>query len=72
MTGEVLKVIRTLAEQKTTMIIVTHEMAFARDVADRVIFMADGYVVEEGKPSEMFTNPKNERTRAFLSRILNS
>ena len=45
---------------------------FARDVADRVIFMADGYVVEEGKPSEMFTNPKNERTRAFLSRILNS
>ena len=54
------------------MIVVTHEMGFARDVADRVIFMADGYVVEEGKPEEMFTNPKNERTRAFLSRILNS
>lgn len=54
------------------MIVVTHEMGFARDVADRVIFMADGYVVEEGKPGEMFTNPKNDRTKAFLSRILNS
>ena len=54
------------------MIVVTHEMGFARDVADRVIFMADGYVAEEGKPEEMFTNPKNDRTKAFLSRILNS
>ena len=54
------------------MIVVTHEMGFARDVVDRVIFMADGYVVEEGKPEEMFTNPKNGRTKAFLSRILNS
>ena len=54
------------------MIVVTHEMGFARDVADRVIFMADGHVVEEGKPEEMFTNPKNDRTKAFLSRILNS
>ncbi len=54
------------------MIVVTHEMGFARDVADRVIFMEDGYVVEEGKPEEMFTNPKNDRTKAFLSRILNS
>ena len=54
------------------MIVVTHEMGFARDVADRVIFMADGYVFEEGKPEEMFTNPKNDRTKAFLSRILNS
>ena len=54
------------------MIVVTHEMGFARDVADRVIFMSDGYVVEEGKPEEMFTNPKNDRTKAFLSRILNS
>ena len=70
LTGEVLKVIRTLAEQKTTMIIVTHEMAFARDVADRVIFMADGYVVEEGKPERIFTAPKERRTQTFLSRIL--
>lgn len=54
------------------MIVVTHEMGFARDVADRVIFMADGYVVEEGKQEEMFTNPKNDRTKAFFSRILNS
>lgn len=54
------------------MIVDTHEMGFARDVADRVIFMEDGYVVEEGKPEEMFTNPKNDRTKAFLSRILNS
>lgn len=54
------------------MIVVTHEMGFARDVVDRVIFMADGYVVEEGKPEEMFTNPKNDRTKAFFSRILNS
>ena len=54
------------------MMVVTHEMGFARDVADRVIFMEDGYVVEEGKPEEMFTNPKNDRTKAFLSRILNS
>lgn len=54
------------------MIVVTHEMGFARDVADRVIFMEDGYVVEDGKPEEMFTNPKNDRTKAFLSRILNS
>ena len=70
LTGEVLKVIRTLAEQKTTMIIVTHEMAFARDVADRVIFMADGYVVEEGKPERIFIAPKERRTQTFLSRIL--
>ena len=70
--GEVLNVMKDLAKEGMTMIVVTHEMGFARDVADRVIFMADGYVVEEGKPSEMFTNHKNERTRAFLSRILNS
>lgn len=70
--GEVLNVMKDLAKDGMTMIVVTHEMGFARDVADRVIFMADGYVVEEGKPEEMFTNPKNDRTKAFLSRILNS
>lgn len=69
--GEVLEVMKNLAGEGMTMIVVTHEMGFARDVADRVIFMADGYIVEEGKPEEIFTNPKNERTRAFLSRILN-
>lgn len=68
LTGEVLKVIRSLAEQKTTMIIVTHEMAFARDVADRVIFMDQGYIVEQGKAEEVINNPKEERTKQFLSR----
>ncbi len=68
LTGEVLKVIRGLAEQKTTMIIVTHEMAFARDVADQVIFMDDGYIVEQGDPKEVIENPKEERTRQFLAR----
>lgn len=68
--GEVLNVMRDLAKDGMTMVIVTHEMAFARDVADRVIFMADGYVVEEGTPEEVFGNPKEERTKAFLSRFL--
>ena len=68
--GEVLNVMKDLANEGMTMIIVTHEMAFARDVADRVIFMADGYVVEEGAPKEIFNNPKEERTQAFLSRFL--
>ncbi|MDO4519440.1 MAG: amino acid ABC transporter ATP-binding protein [Eubacteriales bacterium] len=68
LTGEVLKVIRGLAEQRTTMIIVTHEMAFARDVADQVIFMDDGYIIEQGDPKEVIDNPKEERTRQFLSR----
>ena len=67
--GEVLNVMRELADEGMTMVIVTHEMAFARDVADRVIFMADGYVVEEGKPEEVFGNPKEERTKAFLARF---
>ena len=58
-----------LAKDGMTMVILTHEMAFARDVADRVIFMADGYVVEEGSPEEVFGNPKEERTKAFLSRF---
>ena len=68
LTGEVLRVIRELADKETTMIIVTHEMAFARDVADRVIFMDDGYIVEQGPPAEVIENPKEERTRQFLSR----
>ena len=68
LTGEVLKVIRSLADQKTTMIIVTHEMAFARDVADRVIFMDGGVVIEQGPAREVIENPKNERTRHFLAR----
>ncbi len=70
--GEVLSVMRDLAKEGMTMVIVTHEMAFARDVADRVVFMADGYIVEEGNPKEVFSNPKEERTKAFLSRFLAS
>ena len=68
LTGEVLKVIRGLAEQKTTMIIVTHEMAFARDVADQVIFMDEGVIVEQGPAREVIDHPKQERTRQFLAR----
>ena len=67
LTGEVLKVIRGLAEKKTTMIIVTHEMAFAREVSDNVIFMDEGFVVEQGPPSQVLGNPKEERTKKFLS-----
>ena len=69
LTGEVLKVIRSLAEQKTTMIIVTHEMAFARDVADQVIFMDGGVIVEQGPAREVIDHPKEERTQHFLSRF---
>lgn len=69
LTGEVLKVIRELADKKTTMIIVTHEMAFARDVADHTIFMDDGAIVEQGDPHQVFENPKEERTKQFLSRF---
>ena len=68
LTGEVLRVIRSLAEQKTTMIIVTHEMAFARDVADQVIFMDGGVIVEQGNPREVIDHPREERTRQFLTR----
>lgn len=71
LTGEVLKVIRSLAQQNTTMIIVTHEMAFARDVADRVIFMDGGVIVEQGDPHEVIDHPKEERTRQFLTRYAN-
>lgn len=67
--GEVLAVMRELAEAGTTMIVVTHEIAFAREVADRVVFMDGGVVVEEGPPSSVIENPQHERTRAFLSRI---
>lgn len=70
MVGEVLNVIKDLADEKMTMIIVTHEMAFARDVADKVVFMDSGIILEEGRPEEIFNNPKNERTRQFLSRVL--
>lgn len=67
LTGEVLKVIKELADQNTTMVIVTHEMAFARDVASQVIFMDDGYIIEQGTPEEVFENPKEERTKSFLA-----
>ena len=68
LTGEILKVIRDLAEEHMTMVIVTHEMSFAQDVADRVIFMADGVIVEEGTPEEVMVNTREERTRQFLGR----
>ena len=68
--GDVLDVMKALAKEGMTMLVVTHEMGFARDVADRVIFMADGYVVEEGKPELIFTAPKERRTQTFLSRVL--
>ena len=68
LTGEVLKVIRSLADQKTTMIIVTHEMAFARDVADQIIFMDGGVIVEQGDPHQVIEHPREERTRQFLAR----
>ncbi len=67
LTGEVLKVIRELAQKKTTMIIVTHEMSFARDVSDHAIFMDAGYIVEQGPPSQIMDNPQMERTKQFLS-----
>ena len=69
LTGEVLKVIRDLAAEHMTMMVVTHEMAFARDVADRVIFMDNGRIVESGTPEKIFGNPANERTKAFLQRF---
>ena len=68
LTGEVLKVIRTLAQRRTTMVIVTHEMAFARDVADQVIFMDGGVIVEQGDARQVIEHPQEERTRQFLSR----
>ncbi len=68
--GEVLEVMKKLATMGLTMVVVTHEMAFAKDVADRVIVMDQGVILEEGDPDEIFTNPKNERTRQFLKRVL--
>ena len=70
LTGEVLKTIKQLADDHKTMIIVTHEMNFAREVSDRVIFMADGVIQEEGTPEQIFNNPQNDRTKAFLENML--
>ena len=70
MVGEVLDLMRELADEGMTMVIVTHEMGFAREVANRVLFMADGVIKEEGTPSEVFDNPKDERLREFLSKVL--
>ena len=70
MVGEVLNVMRDLAKEHMTMVVVTHEMGFAREVSDRVIFMAEGKIVEEGTPEEIFTAPKTERLQSFLSKVL--
>ena len=70
MVGEVLEVMKQLAKEGMTMIVVTHEMGFAKEVGDRVIFMDGGYIVEDKEPSELFNNPQNERTKAFLSKVL--
>ncbi|MFD4180384.1 amino acid ABC transporter ATP-binding protein [Rhodococcus sp. NPDC058514] len=70
MVGEVLQVLRDLADQGMTMVVVTHEMGFAREVSDRVIFMADGFIVEEGTPAELFGNPQHPRTQDFLKKVL--
>ena len=67
LTGEILEVIRLLAEDHMTMVIVTHEMSFARAISNRIIFMADGYIVEEGTPEQIFERPAQERTRQFLA-----
>ncbi len=72
MVGEVLDVMRNLATEGLTMIVVTHEMAFARDVSTNVVFMADGLICEEGKPKDIFENPKNQKTKDFLSRFLSN
>ena len=69
LTGEILRVIRSLAEMKMTMVIVTHEMSFARDVSDWVVFMNDGFIVEEGDPREVIDHPTQERTIQFLRRL---
>ena len=68
LTGEILKVIRELADEKMTMVVVTHEMAFARDLCDTIIFMDGGVIVEQGKATDLINNPQNERTKAFLSK----
>ena len=70
MVGEVLELMKKLARDGMTMVVVTHEMGFAREVASRVIFMDQGIIMENGTPEEVFTNPKNERTKLFLSKVL--
>ena len=70
LTGEVLSVMKELARERMTMVVVTHEMGFARDAANRVLFMHDGCILEEGSPEQIFSNPKKERTRAFLQSVL--
>jgi polar amino acid transport system ATP-binding protein len=70
MVGEVLELMKDLAHEGMTMVVVTHEMGFAREVADRVIFMCDGKIAEEGTPDEIFSNPQNLRTKQFLESIL--
>ncbi|MGD9475263.1 MAG: amino acid ABC transporter ATP-binding protein, partial [Eubacteriaceae bacterium] len=70
MVGEVLSVMKQLANEGMTMVVVTHEMGFAREVADRVIFIDEGYIVEQGPPNEIFANPKNQRTINFLNMVL--
>ena len=71
MVGEVLEVMKSLARDNMTMLVVTHEMVFARDVSNHVVYMADGVIEEEGTPEKIFTDPQNQRTRDFLKRILN-
>ncbi|AEV94707.1 amino acid ABC transporter ATP-binding protein [Pediococcus claussenii] len=71
MVGDVLAVMKALAKEGMTMIVVTHEMGFAKEVADRVVFMADGYIMEEGTPEQIFGNPQNSRTQEFLDKVLN-
>ena len=70
MVGEVLKIMRQLAENGMTMVVVTHEMGFAREVGDRLVFMDGGYIVEEGNPKDVITNPQHKRTKEFLSKML--
>ena len=70
MVGEVLQIMRQLAEQGMTMVVVTHEMGFAREVGDRVVFMDGGYIVEEGSPKDVINNPQHQRTKDFLSKML--
>ena len=72
MVGEVLDVMKALAKDNMTMLVVTHEMSFARDVSGHVVYMADGVIEEEGPPSVIFTDPRSQRTRDFLKRILNA
>ncbi|MFL2081608.1 amino acid ABC transporter ATP-binding protein [Latilactobacillus sakei] len=71
MVGDVLEVMKRLAKEGMTMVVVTHEMGFAKEVADRVIFMADGHIVEQGTPDDVFGNPQNDRTKDFLNKVLN-